>query len=156
MQLAWLARLFTPLVWQKGRAGVSTIRKLNPHKGEDATSIMLHPPYFFVVFRLNWFITLITKDLYCSFPFLEKCVLPFHFAQSSVLAIFNSRHDNVRASSTLFIWLNENVLFVPWKVRFLAMTMYEQARHCSFGLTKTLFKLLIIVKAALHTKAQVT
>jgi len=36
------------------------------------------------------------------------------------------------------------------------MTMYEQARHCSFGLTKTLFKLLIIVKAALHTKAQVT
>jgi len=26
-----------------------------------------------------------------------------------VLAISNSRHDNVRASSTLFIWLNENV-----------------------------------------------
>ena len=45
------------------------------------------------------------------FPFLEKCFLPFHFAQSSVLAISNSRHDNVRASSTLFIWLNENVLF---------------------------------------------
>ena len=43
------------------------------------------------------------------FSFLEKCVLPFHFAQSSVLAISNSRHDNVRASSTLFIWLNENV-----------------------------------------------
>ena len=39
----------------------------------------------------------------------QKCVLPFHFAQSSVLAISNSRHDNVRASSTLFIWLNENV-----------------------------------------------
>ena len=44
--------------------------------------------------------------------FLEKCVLPFHFAQSSVLAISNSRHDNVRASSTLFIWLNENVRFL--------------------------------------------
>ena len=43
------------------------------------------------------------------FSFLEKCVLPFHFAQSSVSAISNSRHDNVRASSTLFIWLNENV-----------------------------------------------
>ena len=43
------------------------------------------------------------------FSFLEKCVFPFHFAQSSVLAISNSRHDNVRASSTLFIWLNENV-----------------------------------------------
>ena len=43
--------------------------------------------------------------------FIEKCVLPFHFAQSSVLAISNSRHDNVRASSALFIWLNENVLF---------------------------------------------
>ena len=28
--------------------------------------------------------------------------------------------------------------FVPRKVRFLAMTMFEQARHCSFGLTKTL------------------
>ena len=26
---------------------------------------------------------------------------------------------------------------VPRKVRFLAMTMFEQARHCSFGLTKT-------------------
>ena len=78
-----------------------------------------------------------------------------------------SRHDNVRTSSTLFIWLNENVLFSflekcvfsPWqypnkldivhlayrkrsflvsrKVRFLAMTMFEQAWHCSFGLTKT-------------------
>ena len=27
--------------------------------------------------------------------------------------------------------------FVPRKVRFLAMTMFEQAPHCSFGLTKT-------------------
>jgi len=27
---------------------------------------------------------------------------------------------------------------IPRKVRFLAMTMFEQARHCSFGLTKTL------------------
>ncbi len=44
----------------------------------------------------------------------QKCVLPFHFAQSSVLAISNSRHDNVRASSTLFIWLNENVEIVVW------------------------------------------
>ena len=26
---------------------------------------------------------------------------------------------------------------VPRKVRFLAMTMFEQARHRSFGLTKT-------------------
>ena len=43
------------------------------------------------------------------FSFLEKCVLPFHFAQSSVLAISNSRHGNVRASSVLFIWFNENV-----------------------------------------------
>ena len=29
--------------------------------------------------------------------------------------------------------------FVPRKVCFLAMTMFEQARHCSFGLTKTFF-----------------
>ena len=43
------------------------------------------------------------------FSFLEKCVLPFHFAQSSVSAISNSRLDNVRASLALFIWLNENV-----------------------------------------------
>ena len=28
---------------------------------------------------------------------------------------------------------------IPRKVRFLAMTMLEQARHCSFGLTKTFF-----------------
>ena len=28
---------------------------------------------------------------------------------------------------------------IPRKVRFLAMTMSEQARHCSFGLTKTFF-----------------
>ena len=28
---------------------------------------------------------------------------------------------------------------VPLKVRFLAMTMFEQARRCSFGLTKTFF-----------------
>ena len=28
---------------------------------------------------------------------------------------------------------------VPRKVRFLAMTMLEQARRCSFGLTKTFF-----------------
>jgi hypothetical protein len=34
------------------------------------------------------------------------------------------------------IWL----FFVPRKVRFLAMTMFEQARHCSFGLTKTFYK----------------
>ena len=27
--------------------------------------------------------------------------------------------------------------FVPRKVRFLAMTMFEQAPHCSFGLTTT-------------------
>gem|GEM_PF-1674955 len=53
------------------------------------------------------------------FSFLEKCVLPFHFAQSSVLAISNSRHDNVRASSTLFIWLNENVGFVNQCVGFV-------------------------------------
>ena len=34
--------------------------------------------------------------------------------------------------------LTKTFYFVPLKVRFLAMTMYEQARHCSFGLTKTL------------------
>jgi len=60
------------------------------------------------------------------FSFLEKCVLPFHFAQSSVLAISNSRHDNVRASSTLFIWLNENVGFVNQYVGFI-----KQSSYCS-------------------------
>ena len=29
--------------------------------------------------------------------------------------------------------------FAPRKVRFLAMTMFEQARRCSFGLTKTFY-----------------
>ena len=31
------------------------------------------------------------------------------------------------------------MFFVPRKVRFPAMTKFGQARHCSFGLTKTLF-----------------
>jgi len=34
------------------------------------------------------------------------------------------------------------LFFVPLRVRFLAMTMFEQARHCSFGLTKTLVPLV--------------
>ena len=33
--------------------------------------------------------------------------------------------------------LTKTFFFVPRKVRFLAMTMFEQARRCSFGLTKT-------------------
>ena len=43
------------------------------------------------------------------FSFLEKCVLPFHLAKSTVPAISNSRHDNAQANFALFIWLNENV-----------------------------------------------
>jgi len=38
------------------------------------------------------------------------------------------------------IWRVDEFLsssLVPRKVRLLAMTMLEQARHCSFGLTKT-------------------
>ena len=66
------------------------------------------------------------------FIWLNKNVL-FRSSKSAF-----SRQDNLRASSALFIWLNENCSFlVPRKVRFLAMTMSEQARHCSFGLTKT-------------------
>ena len=33
--------------------------------------------------------------------------------------------------------LTKTFFFVSQKVRFLAMTMFEQARRCSFGLTKT-------------------
>ena len=62
------------------------------------------------------------------FSFLEKCVLPFHFAQSSVSAISNSRHDNVRASLALFIWLNENVLFSFLKSAF---SRHDNARASS-------------------------
>ena len=38
-------------------------------------------------------------------------------------------------------WADEflNSSLIPRKVRFLAMTMLEQARHRSFGLTKTFF-----------------
>jgi len=36
--------------------------------------------------------------------------------------------------------LTKTFFCVPLKVRFLAMTMFEQALHCLFGLTKTLFK----------------
>ena len=35
--------------------------------------------------------------------------------------------------------LTKTFFLVPRKVRFLTMTMFEQARHCSFGLTKTFF-----------------
>ena len=37
-------------------------------------------------------------------------------------------------------WISERInrsFLVPRKVRFLAMIMFEQARRCSFGLTKT-------------------
>ena len=40
------------------------------------------------------------------------------------------------------IWRVDEFLsssLIPRKVRFLTMTMFEQARHCSFGLTKTFF-----------------
>jgi hypothetical protein len=33
------------------------------------------------------------------------------------------------------------LFFVPLRVRFLAMTMFKQALHCLFGLTKTLVPL---------------
>ena len=39
----------------------------------------------------------------------EKCVLPLHFAKSTVPATSNSRHDNAQASLALLMWLNENV-----------------------------------------------
>jgi len=38
-----------------------------------------------------------------------KCVLLFHFAKSSMLAISNSRHGHTQSSLVLLIWLNENV-----------------------------------------------
>ena len=36
-----------------------------------------------------------------------------------------------------YVGLNKTFFFRSSKVRFFAMTMSEQARHCSFGLTKT-------------------
>ena len=40
---------------------------------------------------------------------------------------------------------------VPRKVRFLAMAMFEQARHCSFGLTKTfIFRFLTEIRSFWH------
>ena len=41
---------------------------------------------------------------------------------------------------------------VPRKVRFLAMTMSEQAPHCSFGLTKTLVNMLKAIGKLLNAK----
>ena len=80
------------------------------------------------------------------FSFLEKCVLPFHFAQSSVLAISNSRHDNVRANSTLFIWLNENVLFsflekcvLPFHFAQSSVSAISNSRHDNVRASSTLF-----------------
>jgi hypothetical protein len=74
-----------------------------------------------------------------SFLFLEKCVLPFHFAQSSVLAISNSHHDNVRASSILFIWLHGNGLFSSP----LLVLLVESAENI---LQKTNYSSLILAK----------
>ena len=44
------------------------------------------------------------------------------------------------ASGQVDEWISERVnrsFPVTRKVRFLAMTMFEQAQHCSFGITKT-------------------
>jgi len=43
------------------------------------------------------------------FSFFEKCVLPFHFAKSSVRAIFLFRLGYAQASLASLIWRNENV-----------------------------------------------
>ena len=97
-------------------------------------SLSIYELFFFVPWKVRFLaMTMFEQARLCSLG-LTKTVL-FRSSKSAF-----SRHDNVRASSTLFIWLNENCSFlVPRKVRFLAMTMSEQARHCSFGLTKTFF-----------------
>ena len=41
---------------------------------------------------------------------------------------------------------------VTRKVRFLAMTMFEQARHCSFGLTITFISLCCDLNASVLTE----
>ena len=44
------------------------------------------------------------------------------------------------ASGQVGEWISERVnrsFLVPRKVRYLAMTMFEQTRHCSFGIAKT-------------------
>ena len=48
--------------------------------------------------------TMFGQARHCSFGLTKT-----FFSRSSKSAF--SRYDNVRASSTLFIWLNENVLF---------------------------------------------
>ena len=50
---------------------------------------------------------------------------PF-FSRSSKSAF--SRHDNVRASSTLLIWLNENVLFFRSALQLSIFVAYNEER----------------------------
>ena len=52
---------------------------------------------------------------------------------------FRTKHERMPNNSLTNCAKRRDMGFflLPRKVRFLAMTMFEQALHCSFGLTKT-------------------
>ena len=54
---------------------------------------------------------------------------------------FRAKHERMSNKSLTNCAKRRDMGFflVPRKVRFLAMTMFNQARRCSFGLTKTFF-----------------
>ena len=54
---------------------------------------------------------------------------------------FRAKHERMPNNSLTNCAKRRDMGFflVPLKVRFLAMTMFNQARRCSFGLTKTFF-----------------
>jgi len=69
-------------------------------------SFGLTKTFFLVSLKVRFLAMTMSKQAQrCSFGLTKT-----FFSRSSKSAF--SRHDNVRASSTLFIWLNENVAFL--------------------------------------------
>ena len=75
-----------------------------------------------------------------SVKFLTEKLTTFGKLTSGQVNEWTSWRVDKLASGQVDEWISERVnrsFPVTRKVRFLAMTMFEQARHCSFGLAKT-------------------
>ena len=71
----------------------------------------------------------LSKGNTCAFS-----VEGFKITVQDKLLLLTCRTDETRRAKECYTVPS---FLVPRKVRFLAMTMFEQVRHCSFGLTKT-------------------
>ena len=77
---------------------------------------------FLVTLKVRFLaMTMFEQARRCSFGLTKT-----FFSRSSKSAF--SRHDSVRASSTLFIWLNENVLFFRSALQLSIFVAYNEER----------------------------